>query len=62
MPPRGSAVTVTILAAIIALTSSACGQKGPLTLPVSPSAEQSKPQAKAGERPFPDVPATSEQK
>ncbi|MBA3254712.1 MAG: lipoprotein [Burkholderiaceae bacterium] len=52
----------TILVAVMALTLSACGQKGPLTLPPPPAAQQSKAPAKPVDRPFPDVPATSEQK
>ncbi|HYM48445.1 MAG TPA: lipoprotein [Burkholderiaceae bacterium] len=52
----------TILAAGIAVALSSCGQKGPLTLPVPPTAQPSKTPAKSVDRPFPDVPATSEQK
>jgi predicted small lipoprotein YifL len=52
----------TILAVVMASALSACGQKGPLTLPPPPAAQQSKAPAKPVDRPFPDVPATSEQK
>jgi predicted small lipoprotein YifL len=51
-----------IAAAAITLLS-ACGQKGPLTLPPPPPSPQSQPQSKpAPERPLPDVPATSDKK
>jgi predicted small lipoprotein YifL len=52
----------TILAAVITLALSACGQKGPLTLPPPPAAQESKAPGKPVNRPFPDVPATSEEK
>ncbi|MGH6610362.1 MAG: LPS translocon maturation chaperone LptM [Burkholderiaceae bacterium] len=52
----------TILAVVLTALLSACGQKGPLASPVPPVVEQSKAPAKSGDRPFPDVPATSEQK
>ncbi|MDQ3187976.1 MAG: lipoprotein [Pseudomonadota bacterium] len=55
-------IVVTILAAAIAPALSACGQKGPLTLSVPATAEQSKPPAKSVDRPFPDLPATSDKK
>ncbi|HVE89807.1 MAG TPA: lipoprotein [Burkholderiaceae bacterium] len=51
----------TILAGAMLFVLSACGQKGPLTLP-PPSSAQTKAPAKSVDRPFPDVPATSEQK
>jgi predicted small lipoprotein YifL len=54
-------VTATILAAASALTLSACGQKGPLTLPPPPPTSQSKTERPA-DRVYPDVPATSEKK
>jgi len=52
----------TILVAITAPILLACGQKGPLTLPPAPSAQQSSAPKKSVDRPYPDVPATTEQK
>jgi predicted small lipoprotein YifL len=56
-------IGVTILAAACSAFS-ACGQKGPLVLPPPiPASPQSKaPEARPDDRPFPDVPATSEKK
>jgi len=52
----------TILVAALTVALSACGQKGPLTLPPPPAAAQPNAPAKPVDRPFPDVPATSEKK
>lgn len=53
-------VAATILVATCFLALSACGQKGPLTLP-PPQTEQSKAERETN-RTYPDVPATSEKK
>lgn len=50
-----------LAAALVPAALAACGQKGPLTLPPSPDTAQSKP-AKPENRPFPDVPSTTERR
>jgi predicted small lipoprotein YifL len=51
-----------ILATACALFLVACGQKGPLTLPPPPAAEQSKKAERSSDRSYPAVPSTSEKK
>ena len=64
---------ISILGSAIAIALSACGQKGPLTLPPPVAAPQSRapgdaanpppaerPAERPGEKRFPDVPATNE--
>jgi predicted small lipoprotein YifL len=53
---------VTILATACGLLLVACGQKGPLTLPPPPAAEQSKRPERPSDRSYPAVPSTSEKK
>lgn len=60
-------IGATILAAACAMPLAGCGQKGPLYLPPAQPAPQSKapakaPEARAADRPFPDVPATDDRK
>ena len=56
-------MSIFILATASALVCAACGQKGPLVLPPPPAAPQSKaPDTRPADRPFPDVPATTETK
>jgi len=50
---------VVVLTGLVATQLAACGQKGPLTLPPPQDTQQSKP-AKPENRPFPDVPSTSD--
>lgn len=50
---------VILVTALVAAQLAACGQKGPLTVPPPQDTQQSKP-AKPENRPFPDVPSTSD--